>query len=449
MRGVPRHSRTAGGASAPATTKGLGGGDGHATLAGFRRERGAAPRRGQGQPQVVGPRGHAGARAAERLSGQGLAGRRLLPARFQDGLRGPVADPARHHLRGQGRGAPRGDAHGGGQALGHTGRRGHEAHAQAGGQRLRGAGHVVRALGHESGQGRRRIRGQPPVHVVLDRRQVVTADDFRDRRAPALPHHGGGGVLDGRHAVQDPRAARPARFVEGLGHDPLLVERHAVQAQAQQAGDRLQARVGEIFDEDDVALAGEHRQEGHETVLAPVAYDDAVGGHAVAAAVQPLRGCFAMRAAARVGRVGQKRCQVTAPRERAQRGLQSRRLRAFDRRWMVDAHLDDPRGVGVAGDPGFAAPGRTHERPAADLTRDQPAPRRFGVRAADGADRHPQPIGEVPMRRQLRARGQTRRRDVVGKRLRDREITWETTPHRRPPHCHGDNIPIDTYRCQA
>ena len=61
--------------------------------------------------------------------------------------------------------------------------------------------------------------------------------------------------------------------------------------------------------------------------------------------------------------------------------------------------------AGFAGNAGLAAAGRAHERPAAHLARDQPAPGRFGVGAADGANRDPQPIGEVAMGRQLRARG--------------------------------------------
>jgi hypothetical protein len=109
---------------------------------------------------------------------------------------------------------------------------------------------------------------------------------------------------------------------------------------------------------------------------------------------------------------------------------------------MVDAHVDDTRRV--RGDSGLAAGGSADESAPTDLPGDETPPRRFVVRAADGTDSDPQAIGEVPVGGQLRSRPEPRGRDVVGKGFRDREIPRESTPQSGLPHCHGDNVPIDT-----
>src|SRR6187399_1078990 len=46
--------------------------------------------------------------------------------------------------------------------------------------------------------------------------------------------------------------------------------------------------------------------------------------------------------------------------------------------------------------------GAANEGPAADVTRDEPAPRRLGIGACDGCNGDAQVIGQVAMRRQTR-----------------------------------------------
>ena len=86
-----------------------------------------------------------------------------------------------------------------------------------------------------------------------------------------------------------------------------------------------------------------------------------------------------------------------------------------------------------------------HERPPADLARDEATARRFGVRAADRADGDAEGPGEVTVSRQARAVRQAAPGDIVGQRIDDHTV-------QRPgaalevgrPDCHGINIVIDT-----
>ncbi len=257
-------------------------------------------------------------------------------------------------------------------------------------------------------------------------------------------HHRGRGVLQGRHAVQRLRTAGTTGGGKGIRPEAVLVHGHALQAEGEQAGQRLHPRIGEGFGGDDVAGSEQAGEHGGHPVLAPAGDEDALHGRGEAAAPHPLRARGAVLARAPLGRIGEQPSEVLAPGKSGQGAREGGRL-LLDRRrrGQVRAEVDDA-GVGHRAR-GRRRPGRrTHERAPAHLARDQPAPSGLRVRPRDRAHRDPQPVGQVAMGGQARAWAQVSPARVLGQGLRDGDVAGaRALAEVRRPHCHGDNIPLD------
>ena len=219
------------------------------------------------------------AKRSKRLRGHAIACPGILALAGEDALRGTVLDPARRDLGHEGSRHPRGPPDAGGDARTEGGRGHDEADAQAGREHLGRAGDVdARCPGANVESGRTGLRQQAPVHVVLHDQHAVLARDGGDLLPALHRHHRRRRVLQRGHAVEGLGPAGAAGGGEGVRAQSVLVHGHALQAQREQAGQRLHSRVGERFRGHHVAGREERREHGRHPVLAAAGHEDAVGG---------------------------------------------------------------------------------------------------------------------------------------------------------------------------
>ena len=274
---------------------------------------------------------------------------------------------------------------------------------------------IVRS-GSQDGDRRRPILRQLAVDVVLDHDQVVPARDARDRLAARERHARGGRIVHGRIDEQQPCFAGPSSLFERLGQQALVVDRHAVQTQTQALGDVAHAGVGQGFGQDRITGAGEPRKRRHDRLMGAAGDDDPIRRRVKADPPDPGRRGGAMIGEAAPGRIGH---EVVERAEGGDLGEPLREQRPVARvRRRVERQLDQVV-TAVAHRIGPALPGSpgTHIGAAADLSADQAALRHQGVGAAHRADGDAQSVGEVALRRQAGAFGQSAGGDVVGDRL--------------------------------
>ena len=284
-----------------------------------------------------------------------------------------------------------------------------------------------------------------PVHVVLDDPQAVRARDRRDLAPPRLRHHGGRRVVERRNQVDGLHAALATSLLERVRPQAEGVDRQAAQAQPQQAGHRLEPRVGERLGEQHVARLEQRREHDREAVLAAGADEHFVGRDLEPGPRDPGRPRFAVRRSPARGRIVEQPADVAARGEAGERGDERRTLRPRGRlgRMVLAqvAHFAVVRGA-LGHRP-------AHERAPSHLARDQPAARGLRVGAADRADGDAERVGEIPVRGQPRPLPQLSGGEVVGDRLDDREIARPLASFEaRAPHCHGHNIAIDSVSSQ-
>lgn len=125
--------------------------------------------------------------------------------------------------------------------------------AQPRGEAFRQRRDMKDELRRERGEGRGGLRGKEPVRVVLDDEEPVPARDRRDRLRARCRHRRRRRVVDRGRAVERLRPGAPADRLHRLGNEPLAVERHRREAQAQMRCERPEPRIGERLGEDEVA----------------------------------------------------------------------------------------------------------------------------------------------------------------------------------------------------
>ena len=218
-----------------------------------------------------------------------------------------------------------------------------------------------------------------------------------------------------------------------------------MQADPAALGDVADAGIGQSLGQHGVAGPGERGERDHDRLMRAAGDDRALRRCIEPDPGDPARGGRAMLRKALLGRI---RPEVGG---RARMGrdlgetLGNERAVASVRR-AIDRELDQVAGAVAhrveAARQGSRAP---HESAAPDLAGHQAA---FGgqrIGTADRADGHTQAISKIALRRQARALRQAPVGDFLGQRVDQRAIARAWPGGKIGcPHCHGDNIIIDS-----
>ncbi len=221
-----------------------------------------------------------------------------------------------------------------------------------------------------------------------------------------------------------------------LGHQAEIVDRQAMQIEAQIPGERHQRVVSDRLGRNVRARRrGTHQRHGHGRG-GTVGQADIGGRQSEPTVLQPLDRSHAVARKDHVGPERQRRVRRQGVSEPGQRLLEPGQMQRLADR-LQDRQIDDlDRTLGQIGWLRFTSLG-LDEAATAGLPGDQPAPDQLLIGAADGLHRQLEVVGQLAMGRQARTRRQAAvvngASDLVGQ----RQIRW-TLDQRGigTPECH-------------
>lgn len=242
-----------------------------------------------------------------------------------------------------------------------------------------------------------------------------------------------------------------ARLGEGIGAEPLVIERHGLELQRQPLGHRLDRGVAELFRQQQVTRACRRHQRTEKAMLRAIGDDDLLCAGFDAAPLQPGDAGFGMMRRAGLGLVVGQRRQLPAPTHCGQ-GFGQRRpgeTRARQVARQVDRAQCRPPHIGrVPLKPGISR--RPHERAPPHFALDQRSCHTLPVGPAGRVGRKVEREGEVAMRRQPGARGQFPGSDGLGQRLDDLQVFGAAAAGELgKPNCHQSNNLADGCNSQC
>ena len=258
-------------------------------------------------------------------------------------------------------------------------------------------GQVDHPLRRQGRQGRRGTLVQQPVDVLLHDHGVPFPGDRHQGQAPFQTHGDGGRIVQGRRTHRQTDTAPTGAF-EGAGQDPFRIHGQGVQAALPMAGGRLESGVDQGFAGH---LLGIRKQGngGVHGVLGAGADQDILGRHPHRPAPEPARNPGQMRqGVAGAGVVQQPRrgCAV----QLSQAGGQIQVLGRHRRN--IGTEVDDPAQGLVLGGEQSRLRGHPQDVGAPAHFPAQVAPAGgLPVGATDGADVHPDQVGQQPVGGQL------------------------------------------------
>ncbi len=226
------------------------------------------------------------------------------------------------------------------------------------------------------------------------------------------------------------------------GSNAVLVERERLELKTEQARDRLDAGIGELFREDHIARPGEGGENDRRPVLCAVGDDHSAGIGFEPCSTYPRRACGPMARHPCRGLVEiEKSIEVRTTgqaRERPPHRLVSRSAGQ-----TALAQIDQRR-ILVLDRPLIRANRLTaHEGSPTDLATHQAATLGGSVGSTDGAEGDAEPIGELAVGGELVAGAQASGLDVVGECFDEGEILGVGFfGDGRGPHCHSNNVTL-------
>ncbi len=245
-----------------------------------------------------------------------------------------------------------------------------------------------------------------------------------------------------RHQI-DGAGAHAGGGGETVGRHPVGVAFDGRQIKAEEAGRRLEARIGQRIDRHDVARPEQAGRRERQRVLRAARNDDPIGVDGRAPASQPTGDRLAVaRLAFRAAVIGERRKVRMAKTRKAGGQVVEQHVERRPGDGQVQQSVADRRAAHEHCVTKFLGAVGLDESAAADFPAHQAAPRRFRIAPGHGADRQAEREGEIAVGRQLLADRQHAVGPVALNRVRQRQIGRSVGSQRRRPNCHGDNKTI-------
>ena len=265
--------------------------------------------------------------------------------------------------------------------------------------------------------------------------------------SPAGQRHGAPGrVLQIGHAEERSRSAGAAGGLEGLGPDPVLVERQPTELKMKQARQSLDAGIGHLFGEDQVSRARDGREHDRRPMLRAARDQDPVrigvqsasrhpAGTGSPVAGHPSRRLIEIHQPVEIRAAGKS---LQRSPERRLAGIPDQTSLAQVQQGRIIALV-----VGALLQPGLPPP---DERPAPYLSAQQSPLLGQCVGPAHGADRHAQPRGQLTLGGEPGSRRKNAGVYVPVEGVNQGLVLglggWIEG---RGPHCHSVNLPFDRH----
>ncbi len=227
----------------------------------------------------------------------------------------------------------------------------------------------------------------------------------------------------------------------------MRVHGQPLEPEVQEAGHRLQPRVGQGLGQQQVARLQQRRQDDREPVLAAGADEHVLGRRGDPAAPDPGRPGLAVGRVPPGRRVVEQAPDVFPGGQAGDRAQERGSLRAP---WRIGRVVlpEVDRPVVVRGIELRVVPA-ADERPASHLARHQAPASGLRVRPAHRPHGDAELVGQVAVGGQTTAHPQVPRRNVLGKSVDDGLVPGSLASLEPGlPDCHGVNIAIDTLDCQ-
>lgn len=270
-------------------------------------------------------------------------------------------------------------------------------HSDAPGQHLGTTAYDYHPFRSHGRQRQRLVFEQATLHIVLDHGDAEHLADSQNLPLALVSHSGTDRIVQLRHQVQRSRPIPLAGGAQFVGQHALGIHRQTDVTQVQIAGCENETAIGQSVAQHRITAAAQGGQRGEQAVLPTTAQQYIVGSAIDAIFRQPTAGRLPVPFQTGFRSIAQQFLQSTRLAHDGFKGMPDVAMLP-DIQWQGESEIAD-RGLWLGNPERLGVGFPTDIGTRADPGVQQATAFGFGIGPGDGADRHPESIGQCPLSR--------------------------------------------------